>query len=70
MCLICDHFNRDQITLKEAWMNLGEMYDSLDKEHRKEVVESLWHETLDSEEEIDPETWGKIFQGILVKYPN
>jgi hypothetical protein len=69
MCLICDHFNKDLLTLSEAWCNLNEMYDTLDEEHRQEVVENLWHEALTGPEELPPETWDLIFRGILVDDP-
>jgi len=70
VCLICDHFNRDLLTLSEAWCNLKEMYNTLDEEHRKEVTEKLWHEALTGDEELTSEEWGMIFEGILVDYPN
>ena len=69
MCLICDHFNKDLLTLSEAWCNLKEMYSTLDEDHRQEVIENLWHEALTGEEELSDETWSMIFKGILVKNP-
>ena len=45
MCIICDTFKKDKLTILEAWGNYSEMADSMDPEHAREVymmlVESL-----------------------------
>jgi len=66
MCLICVDYEKEKLTLKEAWVNLGEMHNSLDEEHRNEVLEKLWNDAISGEKEIDEQTWNAIFQGIMV----
>ncbi len=38
MCMICIDIERERLTFEEAMRNLGEMYHSLDLDHRAEVV--------------------------------
>jgi hypothetical protein len=66
MCLICVHYEKEQLTLKEAWANFGEMHSTLDPEHRTEVVNMLMDAAIYGDEEIDAELWHSIFQGILL----
>jgi hypothetical protein len=66
MCLICVEYEKEKLTLKEAWTNLGEMYETMDPEHRAEVSNMLMEEALFGEEEIDEELWQKIFQGVMM----
>jgi len=66
VCLICVEYDKDRLTIKEAWNNLGEMYYSLEPDHRTEIVNKLMDEAIFGEEEIDEELWGLIFQGILM----
>lgn len=41
MCLICIDFDRGALKLREARRALGEMRESLDLEHAKEVEKKL-----------------------------
>ncbi len=53
MCLICIDLQKDKLTPKEARRNLGETYQSLDKEHRLEVLRLIWKkEDEDNIEEV------------------
>jgi hypothetical protein len=65
MCLICIDYDRERLTLKEAWINFGEMYTSMDGEHRSVVTNKLMDAAIDSDEEIDIALWHTIFQGAL-----
>ena len=62
MCLICIEYNKNRLTLKEAWTNLGEMYHSLESDHRKKVIDKLMDEALYGDEELDDELWKLIFR--------
>ena len=44
MCLICVEYNKNKLTLNEAWKNLHEMSDIIGSEHMWEVIEKLWEE--------------------------
>jgi hypothetical protein len=67
MCLICVEFDKEKLTLKEAWRNFGEMSSTLEPEHREEVMNMLMDAAMWGEEEIDKDTWHQIFQGVLVQ---
>lgn len=58
MCLICTSIEKDVITASEAWRNLGEMHNSLSKEHIEEVFDKIWELDYDEWEEIP---WDQIF---------
>ena len=66
MCLICVEYGKEKLTLKEAWTNLGEMYKTMDPDHRIEVSNMLMDEALFGEEELDEDLWHTIFQGMIV----
>ena len=66
MCLICVDYDKDRLSLKEAWGNLCEMYKTLEKDHRSELVNRLMDDAIYGEEEVDSELWHLIFQGILL----
>ena len=66
MCLICVDFEKEKLTLREAWANFGEMAPGMEPEHRKEVLNKLMDAAIWGDEEIDSETWHQIFQGILI----
>ncbi len=54
MCIICIDLERERLSTQEAFRNLNEMYDSLDEEHIKEVVEILFerlHSRMNDEDE-------------------
>jgi hypothetical protein len=50
MCLICIDFDRGALKLREARRALGEMRQTLDREHVKEVERKL-----DEAEQRDPD---------------
>jgi len=64
MCLICEDFAKNKLTIKEAQRNLREMKEQLDEKHFKEVsgmlqeeqIEKFW-ETIYEE---DSGYWEKI----------
>jgi hypothetical protein len=66
MCLICVEFDKEKLTLKEAWANFGEMAPGMDPIHRKEVTNRLMDAAIYGDEPIDAETWHQIFQGVLI----
>ena len=37
MCLICIEYNKNKLTLDEAWKNLHEMYETIGEKHTWEV---------------------------------
>ncbi len=51
MCLICIDFDRGALKLREARRALGEMRQTLDREHVKEVERKL-----DEAEQRDPDS--------------
>lgn len=57
MCIICIDLERERLSTQEAFRNLNEMYDSLEEEHIKEVVEKLFdrlHSRMnDEDKELD-----------------
>ena len=52
MCLICVEYNKNKITLREAWKNLNEMSENIGEKHTWEVIDMLWSEEQRREEEI------------------
>ena len=42
MCIICVDLTKDRLTPLEARNNLGEMRDSIEKDHRLEVLKLIW----------------------------
>ena len=65
MCLICVEFDKEKLTLKEAWTNFGEMRPTIDYKHQTEVVNKLMDAAIYGDEDVDSELWHKIFHGIL-----
>jgi RNase H-fold protein (predicted Holliday junction resolvase) len=54
MCIICIDLEKERLSTQEAFRNLNEMYDSLEEEHVKEVVEILFerlHSRMNDEDE-------------------
>ena len=51
MCLICVEYNKNKLTLEEAWRNLYEMTNEIGEEHTWEVINKLWEEELKNGEE-------------------
>jgi len=54
MCLICVDFQKETLTITEAWRNLQEMKDSMTDEHYDEVVTMVVDKIY--EEQSDEET--------------
>tara|TARA_Y100001938_G_C7934408_1_gene351016 strand:- start:76 stop:264 length:189 start_codon:yes stop_codon:yes gene_type:complete len=42
MCLICVELSKNKLTPLEARRNLGEMMNTIDKNHRLEVLRNIW----------------------------
>ena len=42
MCIICVDLEKDKLTWKEARRNLSEFSDTLDKDHKLEVLKLIW----------------------------
>ena len=42
MCLICVELTKDKLTAIEARRNLGEMRNSIEKEHILDVIKLIW----------------------------
>ncbi len=42
MCLICTQLKQEKLTTLEARSNLGEMYETLDREHIYELLKLIW----------------------------
>jgi len=43
MCIICEQFKNNKLTIGEAIRNYGEMKESLPEEHQKEMEEKLFN---------------------------
>ena len=50
MCLICVELTKNTLTSNEARRNLGEMKNTLDKDHMADVLKMIWEK--ESEESI------------------
>ena len=50
MCLICVEYNKNKLTLDEAWRNLHEMSEIIGEKHTWELIEKLWEEERKHEE--------------------
>ena len=42
MCLICVQLEENKLTSVEARRNLGELIETLEKEHIHEVLQNIW----------------------------
>lgn len=42
MCIICVQLAQDKLTTKEARRNMGEMRDSIEEDHRIDVLKAIW----------------------------
>ena len=49
MCIICVDLVKDKLTPLEARNNLGEMRNSIEKEHRLEVLKLIWKKEEEQE---------------------
>jgi hypothetical protein len=54
MCIICVDLAKDRLTPLEARGNLGEMRNSIEKDHRLEVLKLIWKK---EEEEFYYNEW-------------
>jgi len=53
MCLICASIEKNQLTLNEAWRNLGEMYETIEEDHVGELLDMMMSIEMTSEEEAE-----------------
>ena len=60
MCLICVEYEKNKLSLTEAYRNFGEMRESLTPEHAIEVEAMLEYEWELQQAEDDYEWWGDI----------
>jgi len=63
MCLICSSIEKNQLTLNEAWRNLHEMYETIEEDHREEVLDKMMTLELSSEQEMPVEPIPQEFMG-------
>tara|TARA_R100000234_G_scaffold119509_1_gene102668 strand:- start:1112 stop:1300 length:189 start_codon:yes stop_codon:yes gene_type:complete len=49
MCIICVDLAKDKLTPLEARNNLGEMRNSIEKDHRLEVLKLIWKKEEEQE---------------------
>ena len=49
MCIICVELIKDKLTSLEARRNLGEMKNSIEKDHRLEVLKLIWKKEEEQE---------------------
>jgi len=63
MCIICIELEKNKLTPREAWRNLGEVQDSLEKEHLEEVVDLIWdklHSRLLDNDDKELDLWADM----------
>lgn len=56
MCLICLEYQKQRMTIREAWRAYGEMAPGLDPKHRKEVKDMLEEDERKKKEEEENAT--------------
>ena len=64
MCIICVELEKNKLTVQEAWRNLGEVQNSMDKEHVEEVVDLIWsklHSRTSDIEDKELDLWSQMF---------
>jgi hypothetical protein len=49
MCIICVELVKDKLTSLEARRNLGEMKNSIEEDHRFEVLKLIWKKEEEQE---------------------
>ena len=49
MCIICVELTKDKLTSLEARRNLGEMKNSIEEDHRFEVLKLIWKKEEEQE---------------------
>lgn len=49
MCIICVELTKDKLTSLEARRNLGEMKNSIEENHRLEVLKLIWKKEEEQE---------------------
>lgn len=55
MCLICIEFERQRMTVVEAWRALGEMRPSLEAEHVRELEARLIEAAVPVRKQAEPQ---------------
>lgn len=63
MCLICVEYEKNKLSLREAYRNFGEMRESMTPEHAMEVEAMLdyeWELQHQQPEEDDYQWWDDI----------
>ena len=53
MCIICVDFQKEKLSLSEAWRNYGEMQSTLHPDHAAEVETMLWNAAFEQSEDYD-----------------
>jgi len=53
MCLICASIEKNQLTLNEAWRNLGEMYETIEEVHVGELLDMMMSIEMTAQEEAE-----------------
>ena len=64
MCIICVELEKNKLTVQEAWRNLGEVQNSMDKEPVEEVVDLIWsklHSRTSDIEDKELDLWSQMF---------
>jgi hypothetical protein len=56
MCIICIDYNKQKMTVQEAYRALDEMREGMSKEHVLEVVDMLWNDHWEEWLENMPQT--------------
>lgn len=68
MCIICVHYEKEKMTIKEASRALKEMRVAMDPEHVEEVEKMLYEDALASQEEEAWEYYWKHFDYVNTDY--
>lgn len=53
MCIICIDFEKEKLSLSEAWRNYTELAETLSPKHATEVEDMLWSSAFDRSENYD-----------------
>jgi len=67
MCIICVDFQKEKLSLSEAWRNYAEMSGTLEPEHSIEVENMLWSAAFDQSD--DYEDFVALDQNPFLKPP-
>jgi len=58
MCLICVELKKNSLTSIEARQNLKEMHETIEEDHRLEVLQQIWDK--EDEEWEEDEEWDLV----------